>query len=176
MPACARVGVLTDTERALLVAAIPAAATILVAVLAALAAYLSSKRDRRRGLYSEAVRAALAWQEQLYRVRRRGADQERALTEPFHELQEQLTYYEAWIGSESKYLCRSFGRLVKTTKQKTEPLIKEAWRAEVGADWAGAETPELSEATASFLADVRSHLSPWPWRRCAAAWRNRKDT
>lgn len=169
-------GALTDTERALIVAAIPATATVMVAILAALAAYLASRRDRRRTLYSEAVRAALAWREQLYRVRRRDDGQERALTDRFHELQEQLSYYEAWIGSESKYLCRSFGRLVHTTKTRTEPLIKSAWAQDPGADWSGAENPDLSVATSSFLKDVRSHLSPWPWRKVALAWRNRKDS
>jgi hypothetical protein len=93
---------MTDTETTLLVAGIAAAASIVVALWAALAAYLAAKRQSRRATYSEAVRAAVGWKEMLYRVRRRETGQERKLIDYMHDLQDQLSYYQAWIGSESK--------------------------------------------------------------------------
>src|SRR2546421_434960 len=92
---------LTDSQRALVVAGIAALATLLVAILAALAAHFASKRERRRVLYSEAVRTAVGWKEMLYRLRRRQAGEERELIHRFHDLQDQLSYYQAWVGSES---------------------------------------------------------------------------
>jgi hypothetical protein len=169
---------LTDTERALLVAGIAAAATVIVGLLAALAAYLASKRERRRDLYSEAVRAVVGWKEMVYRLRRREAGQERELINHFHTLQDQLSYYQAWIGSDSKYMKRSYDRLVKGVKDRTEKLITDAWkeriRAKPGNARPGDVHPELSDLVDSFLRDVRSHLSPWPWRKLAVWWRNRE--
>lgn len=170
---------LTETERTLLVAGIAAAATISVALFTALAAYLASKREPRRVLYSEAVKAAVGWKEMVYRVRRREAGQERMLIDRFHDLQDELAYYQAWIGSDSKYMKRSYDRFVAGVKRKTEELITQAWadpvRPAPGNAQAGDEHPDLTGLIASFLEDVRSHLSPWPWPKVAAAWRNRQE-
>lgn len=171
-------GSLTDTERALLVAGVAASATILVAVLGALFAYLATKRDRRRGLYGEALRAALAWQEMVYRVRRRREGTEAALIDRFHDMHDQLSYYTGWIGSESKYMSRSYRRLVMSIQTGTQPLISEAWKVEVRPLPADSTPDDIhldfDDDVQRFLADVRSHLSPWPWRRVSAAWRNRR--
>ena len=159
--------------------AIPAAATISVAALSALAAYLATRRDRRRTLYSEAVKAAVAWEEMLYRVRRREAGTERDLVQSFHEIQDQQAYYRAWIGSESQYMKRSYDRLISEVKSTTSDLILEAWDKPVRPLPANAlpddDHPDVDACIDAFLADVRSHLSPWPWRKLAVAWRNRKQ-
>jgi hypothetical protein len=151
--------------------------TLLVAFLSALALYFSSKRDRRRALYSEAVQAILGWGEMLYRVRRRDRDQSRELISTFHDLQKKLSYYEAWIGSESIFMSRSYGRLIKAVKSSTEKLIQDAWKEEVrvvpGDAVPADEHPKLAGAVDDFLRDVRSHLSPFFWRKFALAFRNR---
>lgn len=152
------------------------AATILVAIISGLTAYLAAKRERRRQLYGEAVQAIVGWREMVYRVRRREEGQTRELINAFHDLQSKLSFYEAWIGSESKYTSRSFGRLVKAVKKKCEPVIREAWKASLRASPADDVTtdvhPELQADIDSFLVDVRSHLSPLPWRKLALVWRN----
>jgi hypothetical protein len=168
----------SDTTKAIVAASITAGVTLIVAITSLLAAYLASKRERRRTLYSEAVRSVLGWNEMVYRVRRRAPGQERELIERFHDLQDQLAFYRAWIGSESSIMKRSYDRLVTGVKTKTEPLITSAWSADVRAVPGNAlpedEHPELSDLTDSFLRDVRSHLSPWPWRKLSVRWRNRE--
>lgn len=169
---------LSDTERALAVAGTAAAATIIVALLTVLAAYLAAKRERRRDIYSQAVRSAVAWKEMVYRLRRRTKGQERELIDHFHDLQDQLAYHQAWVGSDSRYMKRSYDKLVVGVKAKTEPLITAAWAAPVrpvpGNAEPGDDHPDLSDLVDKFLTDVRSHLSPWVWRKAAVAWRNRK--
>jgi hypothetical protein len=157
--------------------AVPAAATVSVAAVSALAAYLASKRERRRALYSEAVKAAVAWEEMLFRVRRRSGGQERELVDRFHELQDDLTYHQAWVGSESKYMKRSYDKLIAEVKHSTADLITEAWgqplRPPPGNALPDDDFPSLGPVVDVFLRDVRSHLSPWVWRKLAVAYRNR---
>ncbi len=173
-----RASSLTDTERALAVAGIAATATVTAAVVAAAAAYFSSRLDRRRILYSEAVRAAVAWKELLYRVRRRADSDEaaHAIIALFHDTQDQLTYYQGWVGSDSKYMARSYKRLVRRVKTTTEPLIQEAWQASPrlipGSAISSDVHPDIETWTEEFLKDVRSHLSWQPWRKLAVVLRN----
>lgn len=167
---------LTETERALVVAGIAASATLVAATIAATAAYLASKRERRRLLYGEAFKAALGWHEMLYRVRRRRTDNEGELVETFHELQERLTYYQGWIASESRYMERSYKRLVAAVKGGTEPLIRQAWESPVrpvpGNALPADEHPTFDAESSRFLQDVRSFLSPLYFRKLAVVWRN----
>ncbi len=161
---------LTTTEVAL--------ASVTVAAASALSAYLDVKRDRRRILYSQAVQAVLKWNEMLYRVRRRDESEARELIHSFHELQENLAYYEAWIASESKYLDRSYARLVKSVKDAAQPLLHSAWvqlRPVPGAALPEDVHPNPKVEVERFMTDVRSHLSPWIWRRWAVAYRNRRQ-
>jgi len=155
------------------------ATTLVVALLSVLAAYLASKRDRRRSLYSEAVQVIVGWKEMLYRVRRRSDDQVRDLVTSFHDLQDKLSYHQAWIAAESKYMSRSYARLVQGIKGETEALIAKAWdeqpRPTPGKAVAEDGHPEVSGYVEEFSADVRSHLSPLPWRKIAVAWRNRRE-
>jgi hypothetical protein len=155
------------------------ATTVVVALLSALTAYLASKRERRRVLYSEAVQAIVSWKEMLYRIRRRGEGQDREIIASFHELQDKLSYYEAWIGSESKYMSRSYTRLVSAVKAATIKLIQVAWaeplRATPGSAVASDVHPDVQKPVDSFLRDVRGHLSPMPGRKIAVAMRNRRQ-
>lgn len=170
---------LGPSERAITVAVIAGAVAITVSVLGALAAYFAAKRQQRRTTYSEAVRAATAWKELLYRVRRRQKGQEHAIVELFHVAQENLSYYEAWVEAESKYMGRSYKRLVRAVKSATEASIQQAWREQrrplPGDARPGDVHPNLDPVVSAFLQDVRSHLSPWPWRKIAMVCRNMKD-
>lgn len=151
-------------------------ASVAVAAGTARSTYLASKRDRRRRLYGEAVQSVLKWNEMLYRVRRRGSEQTRELIEAFHELQEELDYYQAWIATESPYLERSYARLVKSVKMEVEPLITAAWnelREPPGNGRPGDAHPNPKMEVGRFMIDVRRHLSPCFVRRLQLAYANR---
>ncbi|WP_280483618.1 hypothetical protein [Nocardia farcinica] len=152
----------------------------MVAVLSALFARIFAQRDRRRQMFGEAFRAALEWREMLYRVRRRdNTDEgERAVIDKFHDLQERLDYYEGWIGSESKYMRRSYRKLVSEAKKATRDLIREAWDSpgKRGNAENNDEQPMINpDVQGGFLRDVRHHLSLQPWRWALVVVRNWRD-
>lgn len=169
----------SSVKPAVIAAIITASATIVVALLSVSFAYLSSKRDRRRAIYADAVKAAVSWEEMLYRVRRRDKTQTRELINQFHSLQDDLAYHRAWIGSESRYLKRSYNRLVENIQEEFRPLISKAWDAPLrkppGDKLPDDVCPDVSAHIDSFLADVRSHLSWQPWRKGSMMWRNRQS-
>lgn len=153
---------------------------ISVAGLGWITTRVSARRDTRRDLHSEAYRTALAWREMLYRVRRRRGNDEHSwkLIERFHDLQEQLDYYQGWLCTESRYLGHSYGRMVRSIKSDCQPLLTRAWQASPVAPSAGAdlddEHPKTDAATTAFLRDVRSYLSFWQVPKLCVMWRNRK--
>ncbi len=164
------------SETALAIA-LPAATAVIVAVLAALVAYMAAKREQRRALYSEAIKVAVGWEEMLYRVRRRREGQEQELIERFHDLQDNLTYHRAWVGTDSMCMKRSYDTLTRAVKAATADPIKQAWadgvRSLPGNALVSDTFPDVDAQLDRFLADVRSHLSPMPWRKLAVGARNR---
>lgn len=172
---------LTETQVTLIAAGIAALSAVVVALLSAFIARIYVGRDRRRQMYGEAFRAALEWREMVYRLRRRDNTKEgdRVIIDRFHDLQERLDFYEGWIGSESKYMRRSFKRLVDAAKNATSADIRVAW------DQAGNKGnadnddhhPTIEQsAMDDYLRDVRAHLSLQPWRWMGVAWRNREGS
>jgi hypothetical protein len=153
---------------------VPAAA--LVAAAASLAGLLlarfGDRRDRRRTLYTEAYQAALAWEEVYYRVRRRDLERPYELAARAHEIQEQVNFYEGWIGGESPALGRAYCRLVLTIKAHTAEPIREAWaqqpsKPEDGFSVEPLRAPEIELAKDRFISDLRDHLCFNPLRRGA---------
>jgi hypothetical protein len=133
-------------------------------------ARLSERRDRRRTLYSEAYRAALAWVEMLYRVRRRDPARPYEIAAQFHKLQEDIDFHEGWIASESTHFARAYQHLVHEIKTLTLPEIQAAWAGDPadpadGFSLAGETHPDLREAKQRFLTDMRQHLSILPAER-----------
>lgn len=170
---------LSEGELAVFIAVLTLTGTLLVAVIGAWATLASTKRENRRVLYSEAVRAALAWEEMVFRVRRRSEDQTQELIARFHKMQDDLAYYSAWIGSDSKSMRRSYQRLVGSVKSETEQLITRAWEEQLrkppGNKLPDDAMPNLGDVTDPFLNDVRAHLSPWIWPRICVWHRNRNQ-
>ena len=155
-------------------------ATLAAAVIAAAVAIGQAGRARRRNLYSDAYRSAMAWREMVYRVRRRSAGQEPELIAHFHEIQEQIHYHEGWIGTESPALAASYCTLVKTVRDVCAAPIREAWKA-APRDFANQTEPadvhpDVASAANAFLRDAREHLSPWPWVRWRVDRRNLKPS
>jgi hypothetical protein len=132
----------------------------------------SERRDRRRTLYSEAYRAALAWVEMLYRVRRRDPEHPYELAAQFHKLQEDIDFYQGWIESESIAFGRAYRHLVLEVKALTLPDIQAAWAAgpvdpQQGFSLQGETHPPVEPAKQQFLKDLRAHLSLKPADRLA---------
>lgn len=89
------------------IALIGITATIVLAIVSALTTYMAAKRERRRTLLQRSCWwAILAWEELLDSVARRATEVTRDFVSTFHHIQEKLTFYQEWIGSESK-LCTS---------------------------------------------------------------------
>jgi len=159
------------------IAALIALGTLL---LRAAGLVLSGQQSRQRDLFSKAYGAAMAWSELLYRVRRRANTEEAefALTARFHDLQEQIDYYEGWTASEGAAIGRSYCLFVKAIKEASECLIQEAWtipgRPPGQAAPAGELHPDLHPARERFLADVRHQVSLWLVPRLLVVCRNRK--
>lgn len=149
------------------------AVTALIALLSAWLGWRTARHTERRKLYAEATKAAVAWAELVYRVRRRGSndpDVVRPLVQRFHEAQEQITFHEAWIGSESEQMAASYKKLVSDIKKETLPLINEAWKEAPRALPGNAEPEDkhpmnVAASTDAFLSDVRSHLSLNPFKK-----------
>lgn len=162
------------------------AATIagIAALASVLAATVRGPRERRRELYGRAFRDALAWQEGLYRVRRRSntAEHDRELIDRMHDLQERIEHHRGWIASESIPLSRSYCRFVAKVKDQTQPLMRTAW----GDPGRPAGSPEhqtaahptgIDAAADRFLLDVRLHLWSSLLIPTLVLWaRNRKPT
>jgi hypothetical protein len=147
----------------------------------------SERRDRLRTLYSEAFQSAVGWGEMYYRVRRRDPAKPYAVAERFHTIQERIDFHQGWIASESVALGRAYCRMVLGIKALTYAEIKQAWESppaspESGFSVAPVAARELETAKDLFIADLRDHLSPMPWRRRAlrdryrdAAWERIKS-
>jgi hypothetical protein len=162
-------------------AIIAAVATLIVAAVGGLLAFMTRNGQRRRDLYSEAYKTTMAWREMVYRVRRRAASAEadQELINRFHDLQERLDYFQGWIASESRWMVRSYCRLVEAVKEATREPIVAAWKEEKRRHpWEGTLPedyhPVCKEATDRFLADVHWHLSLLVPMRLVVVWRNRK--
>jgi hypothetical protein len=128
-----------------------------------------ARRDRRRTLYSEAYKAALAWIELYYRVRRRDPGNPHELVGLFHRAQEEIDYHEGWLMTESHPLGRAYQEFVQAVKAEARPLIKQAWQEspcdpEQGLELPDGQHPNVDAAKEQFLADVSDHLSASPER------------
>jgi len=171
-----------DTGRAAVDAALVAGiVTLAVAVLRGIGLVLGRAQERQRTLYSKAYEAAMAWNEMVYRVRRRANedDTERELVERFHTLQERIDYFEGWTASEGASIGTSYCRLVREIKNKTEPLIRAAWaepgRAPSDPTPDDDEHADLRQERDRFLKDVRAQLSLLLLPRLAV-WKRSKGT
>lgn len=167
---------MTDNGAALLAAIIGASAAITAAVIGAIAAVLTAQRAQLRVTYGEAIRAATAWVELLYRVRRRTADEEKEIRNLFHEAQDRLLYYKAWVGTDQQAMARSYAKLVDGVQTQTRSSIQQAWEEELrparGNAQPDEEHPNITPLVDAFLTDVRDRMSLLPWKRHRVKSRN----
>lgn len=138
------------------------------------------RTTERRKLYASAYKTVLAWQEMLYRVRRRGAgaDIERSLIDKFHDLQENLNYYQGIISSESRSMGKSFAKFVSSVKRENVKLIQEAWenpiRQPKDSTPKDEKHPSIAKISEDFLLDTRLWLKWWQFPKLLVWWRNKR--
>ena len=155
-------------------------ASIGAILLRAFGLLVTGQLERQRNLFGEAYRAAMSWREMLYRVRRRenNPETEYLLVNAFHDLQQEIDYYEGWAASEGKSIGRSYCRLVRDTKAATATPLKHAW-SQPGRDPGlpappDEDHPDISAVRARFLFDVRCQLSLFLLPRALVYLRNCK--
>lgn len=147
-------------------AGVIAGSAVIAAIITHYLGQNERERNNRRKLYAEALQSALGWREMLYRVRRRqkGKDDEKTITELFHDLQEKLDYYDGLIWSHSKSLGRSYRKLVKKVKLTTQPLIREAWENDPippqEYDPSKLKNPTFTKELNAFMDDVVRQTKP----------------
>ena len=115
------------TETSMWAAGIAATTTIAAVLIGSFTTQMGGSQNRRRSTYGDALRTVVAWTEMPHRLRRRGADHGAELIDRFHTLQEDLAYHQGRIGSESKFVERSFTRLMAAAKEATRGPIDRAW-------------------------------------------------
>ncbi len=139
--------------------------------------YFEAMTEKRK-LFADAYKTALAWQEMLYRVRRRaaGISEERKLVERFHQLQEEIDYYQGLVSTESEALGLSYERFVNRVKSENNRLIQEAWESPIQRPKSGIlkseKHPNTLAVGKSFLKDTRDWLSIWQVPKLFVHWRN----
>lgn len=152
----------------------------LIAVVTLAINVTAGRRDRRRGLYSDAYRATMTWIEDAYRAHHARPDDEGKFLEGHHKLWEDIRYYQGWLLMESAELGYSFAQFKEAVQLVCEPYIEAAW------DRRSAEPKRLEELPVEpgpdtfrseqdrFLQDARDQLSPNPFVRAAMRRRVRR--
>lgn len=128
---------------------------------------------RRRDIYARALQACAAYREFPFVIRRRRHDDpaaERArLSEALRAVQQDLTFYSAWIESESTDVGNAFRALLKETRTVAGGFMAEAWKKAPAAgdedmNVAGITYATIEPLERAYLDAVREHLKPW-WQQ-----------
>lgn len=137
------------------------------------------RTNEKRALYAFAFKTALSWQEMLYRVRRRDSsdEEERNLINKFHDLQEEMNYYQGIMSSEGKAIGKSYKKFLTSVKRANVELIQEAWETTPRKPKDGTPEdeshPNINKHAEVFLVDVRDWLSWWQVPKLFVIFRNR---
>ena len=165
----------TDIPVPILVAAITGAISLAALSINAWLTGHRNRANRRRELLSKAFEAAVAYREFPYVVRRRRPsspeDERIRISTELRKAQEDISYYSAWLTTESRYVSETYDVLVSRTRQVAGAEIHKAWT----------ETPvqsddemnmndlglgALKEQEQAFLLEAADHLSIFPrWSR-----------
>lgn len=161
-------GLLTSAVVAALVAG-------LVAVgLAVVGHFVAGRRDaaaRRRTTYADAFAAYAAYRELPYLVRRRQAgnpERERLrVSDQARAVQEKLTFYTAWVSSESAYVARFYATMVDEMRVRAGGELSRAWTmpavtCDAQMNIGDVDLRALAEAEAAYLRAVKDHLAITP--------------
>ena len=162
------------------VALIGGTVSIISFALTALVASVKDRDNRRRDTYARAFQVIAAYKEFPYVVRRRRsgdpsteADERARISEELRKVQADLSYYGAWMNTESSRVASTYRALVAEVRRVAGQQIHDAWAEAPISEDKGMNMPDLGlsqldESERAFLAAASDHLSFVPWRR----WRH----
>lgn len=161
----------------LLLSDVVVAATVagIVSVVVVLIEQERARRDRLREQYAEAFRAYASYREFPYVVRRRiddsGAERVR-ISEALREIQERLTFWQAWMGLESASAAREYRKLIDATRDIAGNAMRRAWELPpVGQDREmnipdyAEDLKQLTPLEKTYVDAAGTRLSGWLPRR-----------
>jgi hypothetical protein len=156
-------------DPAVIAAGITAAIAVLSLAVNHVVKTVRENRSRRRDMFAKAFSATVAYSEFPYVVRRRRTsdpEEERVrISTELRKIQEDLSYYSAWVESESRKVAETFSVLVAETRRIAGGQIHNAWRDEPVLTDEEMNMPDLGlgqlkPARDSYLAAVRRNLAP----------------
>lgn len=162
------------------VALIGGTVSIIVFALTALVASVKDRDNRRRDTYARAFQVIAAYKEFPYVVRRRRsgdpsteADERARISEELRTVQADLSYYGAWMDTESPRVASKYRALIVEVRRLAGQRIHDAWAEAPISEDKGMNIPDLGlsqldQSEKEFLSAARDHLSFVPWRR----WRH----
>ena len=128
------------------------------------------KNERKRRVFSEAYAAVIEYKEVPYMVRRRGnssSDERQRVSNEIRQCQKNLTYYSAWLSTESLRVSQSYIVLVENLRRVAGQSIHDSWllpSASSDADMniADIDLSVLIPFQEEFIQASRDDLSCWP--------------
>jgi hypothetical protein len=159
------------------VALIGGTVSIIVFALTALVASVKDRDNRRRDAYASAFQVIAAYKEFPYVVRRRRsgdpsteADERARISEELRKVQADLSYYGAWMDTESSRVTSTYRALVAEVRRVAGQQIHDAWAEAPISEDNGMNMPDLGlsqldQSERACLAAASDHLSFVPWRR-----------
>lgn len=131
-------------------------------------------RNRRRGLYADALAACMEYREFPYVIYRRNGEQsatERTrISEALRDVQKRIAYHCAWLRTESKDVANKYEELVSTLKSVAGEEMKRRWKASpIKKDADMTVGPKfdwrlIEEKEEAYIKAVRRELTPL-WKR-----------
>lgn len=158
------------------------APAVLAAVVAASVSLLglavASRRgrvDRQRQLFAEAYADVVAYQEFVFIVRRRRADEPEAergrISTALSEVQQSLNHHVAILRVEAPAVATVYANLVRHTRSTAGRFIRDGWdtpppRTDAENHVQDVDLSSIGPYQDAFLVAMRDHLSPFPaWVR-----------
>ena len=159
---------------AILAAALTGSVSIAaLAINSAIGAH-KNRVNRQREIFSRAFASVVAYEEFAYVVRRRRAsapeDERIRISTELRKVQEDISYYTAWLSTESQKVSEAYEGLVTEMRKLAGREIHDAWatdpiETDVEMNLPDLGIGELRLQKKVYLDEVSAHLSILPRRR-----------
>jgi hypothetical protein len=160
---------------AIVAAAITGAVSLAVLAINALLTGHRERVNRRRDIFLKAFTTAVSYEEFPYVVRRRRAsspeDERIRISNELREVQEKISYYSAWLSTESPNVSQAYNTLIRQLRVIAGTEISKAWNKLPINEDNGMNMPDLGLGALrpfkdAYLREVSAELSVFPkWKR-----------